>query len=335
MEGMDPSQDAAASDAARLREHGLRSTPQRRAILRAFNGGASEHLSADEVYARAVRSVPALGRGTVYAALAELTEAGLLAAIGSPEPVRYESNTGLHSHFRCRVCLRIFDIDLALENDSRIKQRGSRVERIDVQAQGVCGQCGDYARRLEAGARSVGRVGPPLQPWPAPGLAVRSFDSPLGPLTIAATDRGVARIAFAEHADASALLEAKRKAGASARRHLVRATDQLEGYFAGELRVPEAQLDLTLLGADAAAALTASNRVGYAETRSYSDLELDVTPRRAGEIFGSNPLPILTACHRVMRGIEVPSTYVGGSQRRRWLLEHEQQQVSGRGRPFG
>ena len=53
-----------------LRARGLRSTPQRRAILGAFQGGPTEHLSADEVYARAAKSLPDLSRGTVYAALA-------------------------------------------------------------------------------------------------------------------------------------------------------------------------------------------------------------------------------------------------------------------------
>src|SRR5690348_18104211 len=76
-----------------LRARGLRSTPQRRAILAAFRGGTAEHLSADEVYARAAESVPDLSRGTVYATLAEFSELGLLSASGAPEPVRYETNT--------------------------------------------------------------------------------------------------------------------------------------------------------------------------------------------------------------------------------------------------
>ncbi len=48
-----------------LRGRGMRSTPQRRAILSVFHGGRSEHLSADEVYAKASRFLPDLSRGTV------------------------------------------------------------------------------------------------------------------------------------------------------------------------------------------------------------------------------------------------------------------------------
>jgi ferric uptake regulator family protein/6-O-methylguanine DNA methyltransferase-like protein len=82
-----------------LRARGLRVTPQRRAILGAFTGAATEHLSADEVHARASASVPELSRGTVYATLAELTELGLLAAFGTAEPVRYELHVAAHQHF--------------------------------------------------------------------------------------------------------------------------------------------------------------------------------------------------------------------------------------------
>src|SRR6202020_2637017 len=93
-----------------LRARGMRSTPQRRAILSVFSGGRTEHLSADEIYARASEALSGLSRATVYATLAEFSELGLLSAFGSPEPVRYETNTTHHSHFRCRLCLRIFDL---------------------------------------------------------------------------------------------------------------------------------------------------------------------------------------------------------------------------------
>src|SRR4051794_1406815 len=92
-----------------LRAQGLRVTPQRRAILGAFAEHPDEHLSADEVHARAAAAVSELSRGTVYATLAELTELGLLAALGSADPVRYEANTRPHQHFACRLCRRLFD----------------------------------------------------------------------------------------------------------------------------------------------------------------------------------------------------------------------------------
>ena len=115
---------------------------------------AAEHLSADEIHARAAAVVPELGRGTVYAALAELTELGLLAALGSPEPVRYETNTEPHQHFRCRLCLRLFDVALA---DPAVALEGFVVEQITITAEGVCAECVAYDKGLRAGAKRARR----------------------------------------------------------------------------------------------------------------------------------------------------------------------------------
>src|ERR1700727_1182712 len=104
-----------------LRARGMRSTPQRRAILSVFAGGRAEHLAADEVYARASRLIPELSRGTVYATLAEFSELGLLSAFGSPEPVRYEIKLEPHAHFRCHLCLRVFDLLVGQEDPADIR----------------------------------------------------------------------------------------------------------------------------------------------------------------------------------------------------------------------
>jgi O6-methylguanine-DNA--protein-cysteine methyltransferase len=39
--------------------------------------------------------------------------------------------------------------------------------------------------------------------------------------------------------------------------------------------------------------------------------------------MGANPIPIVAPCHRVTRGVEIPTTFVGGSDRRHWLENHE------------
>src|SRR6202012_2525579 len=121
-----------------LRGHGLRFTPQRRAILDAFDERDDEHLAADEVHGRAASAVPELSRGPGYAALAEFTERGLLSAFGSPEPVRYETNTAPHSHFRCRLCLRLIDVHIPAPDVRTLTERGFLVEHVTVTAEGTC-----------------------------------------------------------------------------------------------------------------------------------------------------------------------------------------------------
>src|ERR1700749_2966429 len=138
-----------------LRRHNLRVTPQRRAILHAFRATADEHLSAEEVLSRASRAVPEIGRGTVYATLAELAELGLLGSVGNPEPVRYETNVKPHDHFRCRLCLRLFDVEPgARPLEARIVP-GYSIEAISVHGEVICAQCHDFERGLIDGARGV------------------------------------------------------------------------------------------------------------------------------------------------------------------------------------
>ena len=205
-----------------LRARGLRSTPQRRAILGAFQGGPTEHLSADEVHARASQSLPDLSRGTVYATLAEFSELGLLSASGAPEPVRYETNTTHHSHFRCRLCLRIFDLVSGLQDPEEITDPGFSVERIDTRAEGICAECNDYNAGLRAGARAISQSGPAADTLAAPGVATANLDGPLGALLLAATPQGLIRVAFEGHGDFDALRAraTSRRGSQAARRHL-------------------------------------------------------------------------------------------------------------------
>jgi methylated-DNA-[protein]-cysteine S-methyltransferase len=290
-----------------------------------FEGGRAEHLSADEVYARAAESLPDLSRGTVYAALAEFSELGLLAASGSPEPVRYETNTTHHSHFRCRLCLRIFDLLSGLQSPEEITDPGFTVERVDTRAEGICADCNDYDGGLRAGARAISQSGPATDTLAAAGVAAATLDGPLGTLLLAATPDGLIRVAFEGHGDFDALRAraTSRRGSQAARRHLADTTDELSGYFAGNTSRPQWVIDWTFLESPCAPALRSTESIPYGGRRSYIDLPRPGSARDLGWIMGANPIPIVVPCHRVTRGVEVPTTFVGGIDRRHWLESHE------------
>jgi O-6-methylguanine DNA methyltransferase len=86
--------------------------------------------------------------------------------------------------------------------------------------------------------------------------------------------------------------------------------------------------DWTAIEARNAVALEATTMIPYGARRSYSDLDVPLTKRKLGWIMGANPIPIVTPCHRVTRGVEIPTGYVGGSKRRRWLEVHEGQRCA-------
>ena len=308
----------------RLRAAGLRSTPQRQAILAAFRGGAAEHLSADEVFAHASTSLPGLSRGTVYATLAEFTEIGLVSAFGTPEPVRYETNVEQHGHFRCRLCLRVYDVDVPVPDRESFSAHGHEVERIEVRAEGICAGCQGYEGGLEAGVAQMKTGGAPLA-LGASELTAIEIASPLGPLLLAATSAGLVRLAFAEHGDVAELRERVDVDGpAEAHAHLAVARQQLEAYFSGEHRSPVCVIDWAAMDL-AATALDAPLDVPYGSQRSYHLIAPDVEAGELGYAMGANPLPIFIPCHRVTVGASVPDTFVGGAERRRWLLERERE----------
>lgn len=303
-----------------LRAHGLRVTPQRRAILSAFADGPSEHLSADEIHARAASDIPEIGRGTVYSALAELTELGLLAAVGAPEPVRYESNTTAHQHFRCRLCLRLFDVAIDRPPTDHLGAEGYVVERIAITAEGVCAECVAYGDSL---ARSAERArSGPSGDLPATGIAAATLETPVGTVTLGASADGVVRVVFDNHGDVPALDDAVRgrRGGRAARGHLATARAAVDAYFATGQAGPSTIAWEALPGAATLRAVTA---VGRGRSASYETLSTDADAGERGAVLGANPIAILIPCHRINRGREIPGAYVGGAERRIALRRYE------------
>jgi Fe2+ or Zn2+ uptake regulation protein/O6-methylguanine-DNA--protein-cysteine methyltransferase len=313
-----------------LRRHSLRVTPQRRAILGAFGGGSTEHLSAEEVHARALRNVPELGRGTVYATLAELNELGILGAVGAPEPVRYETNVEPHHHFRCRLCLRLFDVTIEAPSTAALEDEGYSVERLVIAAEGICVECTLYEKGLADGAHSMieRRL---VDDAALENLACSRHESPVGPLALAASGSGIVRIAFADHADFEPLLgrARTRRGSRAARRRLVHAAAAIDSFFAGSEHQADDTFDRDGRAAADDEALEATRVVPYGTSISYDRFEGDLGAYRLGYAFGTNPMPIIFPCHRITRGVEQPSAYVGGPARRGAVLRIEARHAGG------
>jgi Fe2+ or Zn2+ uptake regulation protein/O6-methylguanine-DNA--protein-cysteine methyltransferase len=312
---------------ALLRARGLRVTPQRRAIMSAFAGGATEHLSADEVHARASSTVPELSRGTVYSTLAELTELGLLGALGSPEPVRYEINATDHDHFRCRLCLRLHDVELPTARVDRLTAKGFVVDRTSITVEGVCADCVRYDAGLREGVRKS--VSASAEPATLPaGLACSEIDSPLGTLLLAATSRGLIRLIYGDHVDAPLLrehLRRRRRGTQAARGHLDAALALVRAYFAGDAVPPSScVVDWEAFEGLSVPTLQAVQTIGPGLTRSYDLLRSEADAHERGLTLGANPLAIVVPCHRVTRGSEITDAYVGGLERKQYLRQHEQ-----------
>jgi len=95
---------------ATLAEHGIQPTPQRIAVAE-YVLGATDHPTADEVWAKVRRRCPTLSRATVYNTLNLFAEKGLLRSQPLREGVAvFDPRIAPHHHFIDDDTGRVFDI---------------------------------------------------------------------------------------------------------------------------------------------------------------------------------------------------------------------------------
>jgi len=153
-------------------------------------------------------------------------------------------------------------------------------------------------------------------------------DTPIGPLTLAATPTGLVRVGFGPEDDVVPEIAAQvspRVVRLPARLDEVRR--QLGDYFSGRRRDFAVPLDRRLSSGYRLAVLEELSRVPYGQTVSYRDLaERTGNPkasRAVGTAMATNPIPIVVPCHRVLRTGGALGGYGGGLDTKVWLLRHE------------
>ena len=161
-------------------------------------------------------------------------------------------------------------------------------------------------------------------------VAVTSMDTPVGTLLLMATPKGLVRIAFEDENRDEVLGEVSVHLSPrilEAPRRLDPVRRELEKYFAGRLRDFEVPIDWSLAGEFARKVLRRTARIPYCSVASYGEVAVGVgTPRgyrAVGNALGSNPIPIVVPCHRVVRTGGAIGGYGGGLPRKRWLLALE------------
>ena len=161
-------------------------------------------------------------------------------------------------------------------------------------------------------------------------VAYATFDGPLGHLVLAATDAGLVRLAYADDGDDAVLAELAARVSPrvlAAPQRLDGARRQLDEYLSGRRRAFELTLDLRLLSGFAARVLQATDAIPYGGTATYKAVATAAgSPRgfrAAGNALGSNPLPVVLPCHRVVHAGGGMGGYTGGLERKQTLLAIE------------
>jgi methylated-DNA-[protein]-cysteine S-methyltransferase len=161
-------------------------------------------------------------------------------------------------------------------------------------------------------------------------VAYANVDSPYGPLLLAATPRGLVRVNLPTYDPEETLEELAEQVSPrllEAPGRLDDARRQLDLYFAGKLTEFELPLDWQLSRDFRLRALRAIKRIPYGKTRSYTEIARSAgnerAVRAAGTACGSNPIPIVVPCHRVLRSGGGLGGYGGGLPMKEALLELE------------
>ncbi|MEV0382264.1 methylated-DNA--[protein]-cysteine S-methyltransferase [Nonomuraea sp. NPDC050643] len=161
-------------------------------------------------------------------------------------------------------------------------------------------------------------------------VAFAEVPTPVGPFVLGITETGLvvsgwgartaSRARLAERLGLAEVHDADRTACAVA---------ELNAYFAGELKVFETPIDWRLMSGSRLQVLQALHRVPYGTAVTYGELARlsgsSVPARGIGSIMGSNPIPIIVPCHRVIAAGAGLGGFSGGEgvETKRWLLTHE------------
>jgi methylated-DNA-[protein]-cysteine S-methyltransferase len=158
--------------------------------------------------------------------------------------------------------------------------------------------------------------------------ATTVVDTPIGPLTLIASDRGLRAVMWPDEEFGRVQPDAPDDAPVSAAAVAVlrAAGDQLAEYFDGDRTTFDVPLDP--VGTDfQRTAWAALRTIPFGETISYGEQAARLGDRRkaraVGAANGRNPISIIVPCHRVVGSNGALTGFAGGLDTKAWLLDHE------------
>ena len=115
---------------------------RQRALIAWILRTAERHLTAEEIYHLARRSIPSIAMGTVYRNLRLMVECGELRRVeAAGGPVRYDANRSPHGHLVCRLCGRLEDVAVPFLTPYLSRAAGEAEPDYDLSVSWVCPVC--------------------------------------------------------------------------------------------------------------------------------------------------------------------------------------------------
>jgi methylated-DNA-[protein]-cysteine S-methyltransferase len=155
-------------------------------------------------------------------------------------------------------------------------------------------------------------------------------DSPLGPLLVALTRRGLTRLNYPDAPIEVLLEELAEEVSPRIIRGTKRSDDvrrQLDEYFSGKRTDFDVPIDWRFARGFAGRVLRTTAKIPFGRVSTYTQVATKAgSPRAyraAGNALGSNPMPIIVPCHRVLHTSGGLGGYTGGLHRKEFLLRLE------------
>lgn len=135
----------------RLRQWGVRVTPQRLAIAEAVLN-STDHPSVQQIYDRVRDHFPSMTLATIYSNLGVLERSGMIQELPFEKMSRYESNMGPHVNLVCIQCETVMDADAGQDAVLELKSQISSQSNFQVAWQrvdfyGWCPRCATARRQ--------------------------------------------------------------------------------------------------------------------------------------------------------------------------------------------
>ena len=161
-------------------------------------------------------------------------------------------------------------------------------------------------------------------------VAIGTVASPIGELFVAVSPKGLACVGFNDQ-DRAALEDRFAEALSPRVVASARATDdvrrQLDEYCGGARRRFELSVDHRLMSPFVRRVMAQTAKVPYGEVSTYGAVATGIhhpdAARAVGAALGSNPIPIVLPCHRIIGASGSLTGYAGGLHRKEFLLRLE------------
>lgn len=125
-----------------LREHNLKATPQRLAMLESIEQYG--HINIDKLYEEIKQKFQSISLATIYKNINAMTKNMLLFEVKLPnEKSVYEIVKEEHSHLLCKCCGQVTDIDFKVdfEKEELAQKYDFEIEQSDLVLSGTCSKC--------------------------------------------------------------------------------------------------------------------------------------------------------------------------------------------------